>query len=161
MAANPADTGVYHFRSRVRFTLDRKYFGDLIDTLSEQTKTIRQIVDGLAILHNQKEMHITESSRQLADRSRINLDLVRSLFTAIERGCRPGCHKSHEAMILLDNILALDAWRSQGSSNKQADGAAFEIYFATTDQLTDEVHCQKMVVQAEGKTTHQSRATSS
>ena len=151
MIANPAQEGVYSFRSRIRFTLHRRYFAGLIDTLNEQTITIKQIVDGIILLHSQQMMHITESSQQLADHFRTIQDLVRSLFTAIERGCHPGCHRLHEAMISLDNFLALDAQRSQGLGNEQTEVTSFEIYISTIDQHTNEVRCHKTVVQAEGK----------
>ena len=58
MAANPAQEGVYQFQSRVRFTLDRKYIVELINTLHEQTTMITQLVDGIILLHSQKRMHI-------------------------------------------------------------------------------------------------------
>ena len=161
MAANPAREGGYQFRSRVRFTLDRKYFKDLIDTLYEQTTTITQIVDGIILLHSHKTIHITESSQQLASHFREIQDLVKSLFSAIEIGCRPGCHRSHEAMILMDNFLALDAQRSQGPRSTRADVTSFEMYFATMDQHTNEVHCHKTLVQAPGKIRHRSRGPSS
>ena len=160
MAANPTQKGGYQFRSRVRFTLDRKYFKELIDTLHEQTTMITQIVDGMILLHSQKPIHITESSQQLAEHFRKIQDLVRSLFTAIERGCSPGCHRSHEVMMLVDSFLALDAQRSQDARNTQADGTSFEVYFATMDQYTNKAHCHKALVRAEGNTNRLSRATS-
>ncbi|KAF6229925.1 hypothetical protein HO133_004262 [Letharia lupina] len=160
VAANPTQKGGYQFRSRVRFTLDRKYFKELIDTLHEQTTMITQIVDGMILLHSQKPIHITESSQQLAEHFRKIQDLVRSLFTAIERGCSPGCHRSHEVMMLVDSFLALDAQRSQDARNTQADGTSFEVYFATMDQYTNKAHCHKALVRAEGNTNRLSRATS-
>ena len=80
-----------------------------------------------------KSLHITESSQQLADPFGKIRDLVISLFTAIERGCRPGCHRSHEVMMLIDSFLAMDAHRSQISRKTRGDATSFEIYLTTMD----------------------------
>ncbi|KAL6833602.1 hypothetical protein J3E69DRAFT_324512 [Trichoderma sp. SZMC 28015] len=113
LETNPVGTSVFAFRERLSFTIEKGSLKQLVEELSEDRLSLREMVDSLKTQQVYTARNPSDDAQKLASMlSRVQRQAM-PLFEAMRKGCNCGCEKKHKVFMRLDSRVPLQKSRQR------------------------------------------------
>ncbi|OPB39163.1 hypothetical protein A0O28_0048690 [Trichoderma guizhouense] len=110
---NPVGASGFAFRERLSFTIEKGSLKQLVEELSEDRLSLREMIESLKTQQVYTARDPSNGAKDLANMlSRVQRQ-ARPLFEAMRKGCNCGCERKHKIFMRLDSRVPLKKSRER------------------------------------------------
>ncbi|UKZ51162.1 hypothetical protein TrVGV298_004918 [Trichoderma virens] len=110
---NPVGASAFAFRERLSFTIEKGSLKELVEELSEDRLSLREMIDSLKSQQVLSARYPSEDAQKLATMLSKVRRQAGPLFEAMRKGCNCGCEKRHMVLMRLDSRVPLKKSRQR------------------------------------------------
>ncbi|KAL7791549.1 hypothetical protein V8C37DRAFT_416722 [Trichoderma ceciliae] len=104
---NPAGATSFLFSERLSFTIEKKRLKRLVEELSEDRLSLREMIDSVKTQQEYTARHPSDDAQKLAMRLSKVQQQASPLFEAMRKSCNCGCKNKHRVFMRLDSRVPL------------------------------------------------------
>lgn len=104
---NPVGASTFAFRERLSFTIEKGSLKQLVEELSEDRLSLREMIDSIRTQQEYTARHPSDDAQKLASMLSKVQQQAAPLFEAMRKGCNCGCENKHRVFMRLDSRVPL------------------------------------------------------
>ncbi|UKZ76991.1 hypothetical protein TrVFT333_004707 [Trichoderma virens FT-333] len=110
---NSVGASAFAFRERISFTIEKGSLKELLDELSEDRLSLREMIDSLKTQQVFSARYPSDDAQKLATMLSKVQRQAAPLFEAMRKGCNCGCKQRHTVLMRLDSRVPLKKSRQR------------------------------------------------
>lgn len=129
LQVNPAQNGKHAFREKIRFTIHRESLELLVNNLTEENLTLKNVVEGVRTLVREEPVAASRSSHKLAAAYKRVQRHAQALYRAVSSVWIRSCHEKHKVLLHLDNLVPKKSFNPLLPQEEIIENVQFKMFF--------------------------------